>query len=335
MKRVISVAGIVLVLAQVALAQKAEPIQSGTASCVVAIWVDSDRMPITEDLLEAIIQSDGVAPRAARDILLAPDDLDVREAYGLGVENIGNTPRAPGQPTLMRIEITSYADARAPEMLRYVCLRLQEELERLDALHAETCLAQRAHSMEVVAQIEARIAELTKQSEDLRAQSGQLTLNTMRVSTLVNDAEGHLRDIEMDLAASKAKEQALVEQIKAVNSQAEATIEQELASMSQGVAKRMELLDRRAERVRQLVEAGQATPQELDQIAAERAEVAAHLEAMQSDIREKQAKAADKLVNKLRDLTIDSAAAQAQQAKLADTLAKARAQNLLGAAEQA
>ncbi len=338
-KRIVWISGLALSLGMAQAQTETPALESSSASCVVAIWADAEVLPLNEGLLVAILESDGVAPRAARNALQLESDMDVRESYSLGVEAVGATGRGGfrrvGEPLLVRLEVQSMAAPFAPAMLREACRLLEGELAALSSVHEQSQTEHIAGAEQAVARLNQRVDEIIKRREELRARSGKLDLRSSAIQDLVADTEESLRELDMELAGMQAREQALVDQIKQVNDQAQAALDQELTEVSQRMAARLELLEQRADRIRLLTESGHAPPAELEQVMEERAEMMAQLDAIKMQARQRQSQATGSLVTNLRELAVESAATQAQQARLAQVLAQVREQDLIGVAEKA
>jgi hypothetical protein len=258
--------------------------QYAEASCVLRIVSAPDDFPLNEDTLRSIIESSGVLGAAAKDVLGAPA-AGFEDALVLRVAEVGRFPGREGRnPVLtslfrLRVELSEHipeADARASRLLAGLCAGTERVLkDRSD----EALIRRREVLMQAerdVAQAEQRLGRVHELQQTLYADAGQTELSHAVVLAHLQAADREWRDLEQKLAALRARQKALTEEIARIGHHAAARAEQDPVAAE--LRKVVELRERALQKMRERKQEHQVGEQEIadaeERLALARAELA-------------------------------------------------------------
>jgi len=337
MKSVSGSAALVISLAVAALASAA-----GTreASCVIRILGNDLALPLSDTLIQEILQSEPFEARTARVVL---KDAAREEAFTISFETIDDavvgSTGVPGRRlvpsgTTTRLVLTgkvgvTIAEGGPPvaaELLTAVCNELRAALDQLYASDMEMERDQVASYEQRVLELEQRHAELSQQIEALKAKtSGDSLAGWTPVST--HKLAMEVDELKRNLASNRARHDAIAVQLAELNKNAQAQASQNplLEQLAQIVRVREEQLAF----ARMAFEEGSASKTEIGELEAALADAqVALIRGREESLERVMAGMAGDLKRKLVDLSIENAEFEARLRERSERLAEVQSAGL-------
>lgn len=318
------------------------PADGHHADCVVRIACDTTALPVNEDMLTILLQSTVVINEPLQKLLGPNADTDrVQVRFHLIDEQVSTHHRSGVVPTTRHaivgsvsvVIVDEQAKPVAGELLAALCTRLEQALQQTagadeDRLHE--------HLAQVQAELERadqEFAELRAVEQELTKQAGRSTLSRESIEITIREMEDRKRAVELDLAAGKAREGALSRQIAEIGAQVEDQLaKSEFAKQLQRV---VELREVSLNRMKQLVDSGQANMHDLAEAEQQLAMARAQLAQYREDASENAGGGMLANLNmQLTQLGIETAENAARLGYVASSLNELHERNVLGLADQ-
>lgn len=331
---------IVLVMAcggSIAVAQQpgdasGEATRDRDAFCVVRIECDQTVLPLTTELIEALLDSVDISFAPAREILgLQREQQFIVSFEMLAAPTLGpDDRRTPDGVIIGRIGVRVPGDVErmaADKLLKEVCRRLDGALKELGT-------AQRARTDQRLAAVEAELTHLRQYSEEIRQrrrelldQAGSDDLSSARVENVTREFEDERARLELDLAGAEAREKALMEQMAKIARDVEAAVED--GGVADELAKVVQIREEYVKRAEALHKEGRISDAEL----ADAQERLAQARAQHIEVREQAQERAGRdfqrqLSHELFEIGLKSAEGRARLAYIGARLDEMRARNL-------
>lgn len=203
------------------------------ANCLVRITFDPSSLPLSYDTVEALAETSGVVRAAAREF--EPAFRDLRDS-GLEFSDIvtitftpvgheakpGASPVAPTRNVLLgRLCVgverdVSLAEEIAEKLLARICARLEAILAETSEADRERLEQRLALAREEAERAAQRLTELQKLQQSLCTEAGQFDLVRELILDKIRSWEREQQSLDMKLAAHKARQKAVSEQLARV-----------------------------------------------------------------------------------------------------------------------
>lgn len=317
--------------------------QSRYASCIVTVTPGTSATPLDVDTIGAIVDSVGVRGKAVAEVLglaSSPDDGVIGISFSALPESAldDEVRDLLGTPISGRLVIDYFGEADeyragADALLKAITARLAAVIEEQGTAQHAALDRRRAVTAEDVKQTQARLAELHQIANVLRAEAGRSDLSREAIAEEVRELESELRESELELASQRARREAIAAQIARIAEHVKSPPSP--TETTAALHKIIELREMQAERMRRLLDAGQAPPTEVQQAEVElvmaRAELARHLE---ESAQAAGGGAIAGLNEQLMELSIEAVEVEARQQALKERLEQIRATKLLDLADR-
>lgn len=344
MKSVSESAALVISLAVAALASAA-----GTreASCVIRILGNDLALPLSDRLIQEILQSEPFEARTANVVLkeasghagiytIAFETIDeMATGVAAGGQSVVGRARMGGMGSMnlrhvlvgkLGVTIAEGGPPVAAELLTAVCNELRAALDQLYASDMEMERDQVAAYEQRVVDLEQRHAELVQQIEALKAKtSGDSLAGWTPVSTQKLAME--IDELKRNLASNRARHDAIAVQLAELNKNAQAQASQNplLEQLAQIVRVREEQLAF----ARMAFEEGSASKTEIGELEAALADAqVALIRGREESLERVMAGMAGDLKRKLVDLSIENAEFEARLRERSERLAEVQSAGL-------
>lgn len=247
---------------------------AASATCLLRITCDSDSLPLTYDGVDALLRSSGVAADAVRAVpgimeFWEDEPVSLEEFVFIRFKPAGMGKQPSGQLLLgqLTIDIEDYpvSGESVEQVLTGICRRLETLLREVGEQDRAQLEARLAAACEEVGQTQQRLAELRERRQQLCAAAGRTELSRKAIVEQVESWRSEQSEIQMNLAALKARQQTLSEQIAQASAQVRASVSDDSVAME--LEKVVKLREREMDQAEALVEKGVSTEREAMQAA--------------------------------------------------------------------
>ena len=334
---------------------------AGQASCLVRLQFEPARLPLNYATVTMLLQSNGVLyPLLQNDPTFSDimrdedyatvDYVDARFAPAGGM--LGQSERLGGGPMvaagaqvdgqshgvlfgalIVEVDGVPHAEAVAARLLPAICERLQtvlQEVSKADEARFERRLAQ---AQQELVELAARADQLQIERQALRDALGRPDLDSDAVLMAVQGLHRERGELELELAARRARQEALLAQVAEIGESLEERVADNpvLAELSKVV----ELRETALKRARQLVDAGTASVEEANQMAEALARARAEF-AQQREVAVERAGAGvvHEVHRELRGLEVEMAEAEGRLRAIRERLDEINGRGLLEITER-
>ncbi|RMF77657.1 MAG: hypothetical protein D6744_11075 [Planctomycetota bacterium] len=172
---------------------------------------------LSTDAIEAILNSEDLKVRAAEAAGLNPD-----VSFEISVVDVSSFGKMVSVE--LRLAMPS-ARAEARKLLAALCSELRAALERI----GERDLAELQHRLEAarkqLAQLNAEMQQLREQGRAMMEAAGRASLDPEKIAAELAGLQSRARELEAELLASKAEEEAVTQQIEQVRERMESAVD--------------------------------------------------------------------------------------------------------------
>lgn len=295
---------------------RSDAAQSGTseASVIVRISYDERYLPLEEDLLNSLLRSAPIRVELGQKWRVPPDVLEL----GFSIKSMGEG--SAGAAVIGEIHTLLY-DGEVPQVAAEIAHDASGRLEHalLSAVHQERALVEERSTRlsERVAQAEEHVADLTGREEQVREELGGAIPLPIEISDRISGLQREIADMELELRADRAREEAITHQIAKVAQQVEKDVQQ--TEVTRELHRIVELRERAVAAIQAQAELASEMDltQALERLASARAEFARYRE---EAARHAGGDTLDELNRQLIELAVETAETDARMDALREQL---------------
>lgn len=187
-----------------------------TARCVLRTEATVGESGLRSRGIEAILNSENLKVRAAEAAGLNPD-------VWFEVSAVDLDPAAEMVSVELRLFVPD-ARAEARKLLAALCSELRAALEQVGEHVAGELQGRLEATREQLEQLNAEMQRLREQGRAMLESAGRASLDPEAIAAELDELQSRARDLEAELLASKAREEAITRQIEQIREQMESAV---------------------------------------------------------------------------------------------------------------
>ena len=306
------------------------------ASCLLRISAPKTVLPLNQEVIDRMLWSTPVMGGPVKELLGAtPESYDKAVMVSFQILEQSQTQ---DQTTILGELVVSIQDGVEPRVgaeafLTTMCQRLKETLSGVTTAEAARWETQ-SQAIEIeLAALDQESQEIVAIQRDLYEKAGREDLAREPILDKIRQYESMKEDLRLRLMGANARQSAVTKQIAELTAQAEKKIQSN--SILNGLQRIVEMRQKALERMRKLVDAGQATAEEAAKVEEDAIRAQTDLAHYLEQVRDTEGGGMAIAMNKqLVDLSIEVESVAAELSVVEQRLAEMRERHVLELAER-